>query len=103
MCGCAAALLVLLSLCSVLLVLVLRVSKLCSLLLCSAAFGDLVWEGGAAPTGRAGARAAFGVLLLLVISVLLVVLVLDVLLVFCFSAAPEVSCGWTVVQHRFFI
>ena len=25
------------------------------------------------------------------------------LLVFCFSAAPEVSCGWTVVQHRFFI
>jgi len=72
-------------------------------------------KGGAAPT-----------------SVLLVVLVLDVLLfcclsccsrleqryyitlllfyssdwlllVFCFSAAPEVSCGWTVVQHRFFI
>ena len=100
--------LVLLSLCSLLLVLVLCASAL----FCS---WSAERKGGAAPT-----------------SVLLVVLVLDVLLfcclsccsrleqryyitlllfyssdwlllVFCFSAAPEVSCGWTVVQHRFFI
>ena len=109
---CAAALLVLLSLCSLLLVLVLVLVLCASALLCS---WSAERKGGAAPT-----------------SVLLVVLVLDVLLfcclsccsrleqryyitlllfyssdwlllVFCFSAAPEVSCGWTVVQHRFFI
>jgi len=57
----------------------------------TAAFGDLVWEGGAAPTGRAGARAAFGVLLLLVISVLLVVLVLDVLLFCCLSCCSRLE------------